>query len=177
MMRRTEGTRTRPLGLLSSVFLFAALLLPGCRPIALPPPTSRPVAAAQLAGIWKYDADYGKISVSLALGTNGTFVQTVVFPDKTREPLVHRGTWALDGSRPVMRLLRPVAFSREYEPWVEEDVNWWVMDTYDSGRPFALFGSAYNGDPDNFSNLICVSPRPPVPKKKRSFLHRLSHLF
>ena len=131
-----------------------ALLAAGCGgigPSALPGPTEKNVTKADVVGVWKYDADFKKTNITLELKADGTFVQTIQRPDNT-EPQVHTGAWDLDGTTPVLKVLKPV-FGDDRKPWVLEDACWWIVDSYQDGLEFAICGAADDRDPDSCSEM------------------------
>ncbi len=124
-------------------------ILGGCciGPAALPGPTKKAVKASDITGVWQYTADYEKTTITLELKADGTFIQTVKYIAPS-EPQMHTGTWSLEGSSPKLRVLKPV-FGKPNDPWVLADANWWIVDSYQEGVKFALFGAADDYDPDN----------------------------
>jgi hypothetical protein len=126
------------------------LTLFGCcciGPAALPGPTRREVQMSDIAGEWRYYADYGQTTITLALMEDETFVQTI--ERSGEEPVqVHTGEWGLDGAWLKLSVLKPIP-GNPSAPWIEEEANWWVVDSYQDGIDFAVFGAADDRDPDN----------------------------
>lgn len=122
-------------------------LLSACiGPAALPPATTEQVTPADVAGTWKYPADFGATQITIELRPNGTFVQTVRHGSGRIQ--THQGTWTLDESRPQLQVLKPV-FGEPSKEWVVEDARWWVVESHREGVRFAVFGAADDRDPDS----------------------------
>ncbi|MEZ5300826.1 MAG: hypothetical protein R3F11_09265 [Verrucomicrobiales bacterium] len=124
------------------------LLLCGCGPGALPNSTSKMVTAKDIEGTWEYPADYGETTIRLELKTGGTFVQTITRTG-VASPQVHAGKWTVEGTRPLLKVLKPV-FGDSSKPWIEEEAYWWIMESeINRGRQFSICGAARDYDPDN----------------------------
>jgi hypothetical protein len=124
------------------------LFVVGCGPAFLPEPTKNAVATKDIAGVWKYFADYEKTRILLELKTDGSFVQTIHHSGKTK-PQAHKGNWNLQGNRPKLMLLKPV-FGNPTKPWILEEANWWIMDSVlNDNTKFSICGAADDRDPDS----------------------------
>lgn len=114
----------------------------------LPGPTQKNVTPADIVGVWEYPADNNTTVVTLDLKADGSFVQSIARAGD-EQPQVHQGEWKLDGATPELTVLRPV-FAEASQPWILEEVNWWVVDSQQGGLTFAICGSADDRDPDSY---------------------------
>jgi len=128
-----------------------AFLVGGCGFSTLPGPTQKTVTKTDIVGVWQYPADFEKTIITLDLKTDGTFVQTIKRSNET-ESQVHTGTWTLEGTTPKLTVLKPV-FGYPEKPWIPEDANWWIIDSYQKGVTFAIFGAADDRDPDSCNEM------------------------
>ena len=131
--------------------LAVALLAGGCGYAALPASTKKNVTKSDIVGIWQYQADNGKTTVTLELKADGTFVQSIQRSGQA-SPQVHTGTWDLEGTTPRLTVLKPV-FGEYEKPWILEETNWWIVDSNQRGVKFAIFGAADDRDPDSCSEM------------------------
>ena len=127
--------------------LVFTLLIGGCGHAALPGATQKNVTKADIVGVWQYPAEYEKTTVTLDLKADGAFVQTIKRSGQTKAQ-VHSGIWDLEGTTPKLTVLKPV-FGDASKPWVLEEANWWIIDSYRDGVTFAIFGAADDRDPDS----------------------------
>ena len=128
------------------IFLVCTILVTGCGHYALSGPTNKRVTMADLVGVWEYPADETG-SVTLTLSADGTFVQSIQH-GSSDEVQIHEGNWSLEGATPVLTVLKPV-FGDSGKPWILEPASWWIVDSYQDGVTFAIFGAADDRDPDS----------------------------
>jgi len=132
----------------TGIYLLAAsLLIGGCGFAALPGPTQKEVTKSDLVGVWQYPADYEETTVTLDLRADDSFTQTIQRSGKAK-PQIHTGSWKLEDNSPKLKVLKPV-FGYPRRPWVLEDVNWWMVSSYQKGIDVAICGAADDRDPDS----------------------------
>ena len=113
----------------------------GCGGYFPPPPTTRPVAAADLAGAWAYEPLGGGAEVRLDLRPDGAFLQTVTLP---REGIVSSGEWSVDGTDLVLN-----GVLTDFDGWrAAGAARWRIIDRGEPPAGFAVLGGA--ADPDGW---------------------------
>jgi hypothetical protein len=118
------------------------------------PATEQTVTPTDVVGTWTYPSGFDSTSITLDLKPEGAFVQTVRHEDGRVR--THEGTWTLEGSAPVLTVLKPASGEPD-EEWVAEGANWWVVESYRDGVRFALFGAADDRDPHSCREFEKVS--------------------
>ena len=92
----------------------------GCiGPAALPKPTVESVTIADILGMWKYKANYGKTTILLDLKANGKFGQFIRYRD--RRTVIHESDWKLEETKLTLNVLDPV-FGKPGEDWTDKEV-------------------------------------------------------
>jgi hypothetical protein len=134
------------------LILISVMILAGCGPAFLPGPTSRIVSTNDLAGTWQYTADYGKTTITLTIGQDGTFQQTV-HPTGSTNTLSQSGRWTLDQRSHISfdAMLTHEGF-KSTNGWAAEEVNWWVTDGIGKQPKVVLFGGTHP-DPDSWERF------------------------
>ncbi len=130
------------------VLIFLTLIGNSCIGFAaLPGPTQQDIQISDIAGMWRYYADFGETEIILDLKEDGTFIQTIEQDGKDTSQ-VHTGQWSLEGAWLKISVLKP-RLDNSSASWIEEEANWWVIESYKGGTEFAVFGAAEDSDPDN----------------------------
>ena len=110
-------------------------------------PTKRPVALTDIAGTWRYNADFGATAITLQLEKNGTFIQTVNLSGKLA-PIRQFGTWKLQGSSIELEEF----LMKEIEGWKVTSRRFDIVDTGRFSKGFSILGGA-DLDPDGWQHL------------------------
>jgi hypothetical protein len=129
-----------------------AVVLAGCG-VGMPPPTTKKVTEADIAGTWRYAGQYPQDGAEITFHTNGIF--TLVF--RFKQPgaaFTNSGTWSLTGNAALE--LKPFWTSSvdgQKQLDRRESVSWWVTSWYNSR--LAPFGGD-SLDPDMWAVLSRV---------------------